>query len=244
MEIKTEPAGRLFDILQEAKRKSENYTARKVWSEIFEVEEQDTSTLLKMLADLIRLMHLSKRNIEELNDIEHELYLKPFSRLEVIFSQVNLDAQWKAWRDQIDESTLYGLQFCSDRLNRSTNYTKITNDELDKIKDSLSDLVEQILASELEVSLKQLLIRNLERLRQTLIAYRINGIDGIETEIELNLGSILLHKDEIKKKSGENSTHIWKKYFSFLDGLNKTISTAKNVKSLGEGLTKLLEMIQ
>jgi len=236
LEVKTEPAGRLFDILQEARRRPETYTARKVWSEVFGIEEHDTGTILRMLADLIQLIYLSKTKIEEQNDIEHELYLKPFSKLEVIFSQINLEGQWKASRDQIDDSTMYGLQFCSDRLHRSTNYTKIKDEELDEIKSLLSDLVDTVLKSKVDTFLKKLMVKNLEGLRQALIAYRIKGIDGIETEIELNLGSILLHKNEIKEKSEEKDTaSLWKSYFTFLDRLNKTISAAKNIKNLGGG---------
>ena len=234
MEVKTEPAGRLYDIFQEARQKNDGDSSRKVWAEVFGVAEDDTSTILKMLAELIQLTHSTKGKIENLNDIDHELYLRPFSKIERILSQINLDAGWKHWKNQIDEPTIYGLQFCSDKLNRITNYTKIPNEEIDAIKQSLSDLTDQILKSELDISLKELLIRNLESLRQALISFKIKGIDGIQQELELNLGSIILHKEEIKAKSNEsNESILWSSYFKFLEGLNKTISVAKNIKELG-----------
>lgn len=241
MEVKTEPAGRLFDIFQEARTKPATDSSRKVWSSIFGVPENETGTILKMLADLIHLTHETKAKIEQLDDIDHQLYLKPFTKIEQILSKINLDAGWQQWKDQIDETTIYGLQICSDKLNRITNYTKIKNDELDKIKKSLAELTDMVLEADLHTSLKQLLIRNLERLRQSLISYRIKGIEGIEQEVELNLGSVFLHKEEIQEKikTDENKA-LWHRYFSFLDGLNRTLATAKNIKQLVGPVIKLI----
>jgi hypothetical protein len=244
LEVKTEPAGRLYDILQEGRTKPGDYPSRRVWASIFGVPEIDTGTILRMLAELIQLTYETKVEIEKLEDVDHQLYLRPFQRIESLFSQINLDAPWKHWKDQIDEPTIYGLQFCSDKLSRATNYTKIDNDEIEKIKNSLSELTDQVLETQLDSFLKQLLVRNLESLRQSLIAYRIKGIDGIQQEIELNLGSMVLHRDEIRQKyEHSKSGNLWKKYLSFLDGLNKTIAAAKNLKQIGGAeVLKLLDL--
>ena len=242
MEVKSEPAGRLYDIFNEARKKPEKESSRKVWAAVFGVPEDDTGAILKMLAELIQLAHHTQEKIERLDDIDHQLYLRPFTKLGRILSHINLDTAWKHWRDQIDEPTIYGLQFCSDKLNRVTNYTKIPNDEVDKIKKSLSELTDQVLESELDNSLKELLIRNLERLRLALLSFKIKGLEGIEQELELNFGSMVLHRDEIRKKSGsDNDGVLWNKYFKFLEGLNKTIAVAKNIKELGgKELLKLI----
>jgi hypothetical protein len=242
LEVKTEPAGRLYDILNEARGKPEGDSSRKVWASVFSVPEKDTGTILRMLAELIQLAHETKTRIESLDDIDQNLYLRPFNKIERLLSQINLDAGWKHWKTQIDEPTIYGLQFCSDKLNRVTNYTKIENTEIDEIKKSLSELTDLVLKSDLDPFLKQLLVRNLESLRQSLIAYKLKGIDGIQQEIELNLGSIVLHKEEIREKSiQKDSSALWKKYFAFLDGLNKTIATAKNLKQVGG--TEMLKLL-
>lgn len=242
MEIKTEPAGRLFDILKEAKSKPDNYKVRKVWAEIFSVDEKDTGTILRMVADLIQLTYKTKSQIESLDDVDHSLYLKPFTKIERMFSVLNLEANWLSCKNQLDEPTIYGLQFCSDKLNRNTKITALKSTEIELIKKSLTELSDLISASSLEPSLQLLLIRNIESLRQALIAYKIKGIDGIETEIELNLGSLFLNKNKIKESvSNEKSSTIFKKYFSFLDGLTKTVSTAKSIDQLtGNSLSKLL----
>ncbi|MEO9968206.1 MAG: hypothetical protein ABJF11_20610 [Reichenbachiella sp.] len=171
MEVKTEPAGRLFDILSEAKKKPPNTKVRKVWADIFGIEVTDTGTILRMLADLIQLTYKTKSQIQKIENIDHEIYLKPFIKIEAMLSQINLDANWQSWQQQIDEPTIYGLQFCSDRLNREANFTSLKSSEIDQIKKDLEGITNSVSNSHLETSLKILLIRNLESLRQSLIAY-------------------------------------------------------------------------
>lgn len=240
MEVKTEPAGRLFDILQEARSKPDQQKVRKVWAEVFGVEESDTGTILRMIADLIQLTYKTKSQIEALDDVDHALYLKPFNKIERIFSSINLEASWQGLKNLIDEPTIYGLQFCSDKLNRNSKITALKNSELDQIKKSLIELSDMISNSSLEPSLQLLLLRNIESLRQALIAYKIKGIDGIETEMELSLGSLVLNREKVKESVAKNNSGgVFEKYFKLLDGLNKTVSTAKKVDQL-TGLSKLL----
>ena len=242
MEVKTEPAGRLYDILSEVKRADEKLSSRNVWAKAFDVSPNDTSILLRMLAELIQLADETKNKIERIEDIDHKLYLKPFKKLDQFFSKINLDAGWKPWKDMLDDTTIYGLQFCSDKLHRSSNYTKIGNEQIESIKVSLNELTEMVVNSDIDQSLKELIVSNLEYLRQSLLSYKIRGIDGIQQAIELNLGSIILHKQEIKAKSKNGDRKkFWDKYASLLDNLNKTISAAKAIKELGGAdLLKLL----
>jgi hypothetical protein len=242
MEVKTESAGRLLDILSEARNKPAQTKVRKVWADIFGIKEDDTGTILRMLADLIQLTYKTKSQIKNLEHIDHALYLKPFVKIETMLSSINLEAQWQSWQQQIDEPTIYGLQFCSDRLNRETNFTTLKNSDLEQIKKAIEELSNSVSDSNLETPLKLLLIRNLESLRQALIAYKIKGIDGIETELELNMGSLFLNKDKIVASADkQESKSFFQKYFKFLDGINKTISTAKQVDQLtGNSLSKLI----
>ncbi|WP_407547352.1 hypothetical protein [Vibrio parahaemolyticus] len=53
MRVKSDAAGRLLDILTEAKSKSEKLRARQVWASVFNIPENDSGSLLLMLAELI-----------------------------------------------------------------------------------------------------------------------------------------------------------------------------------------------
>ena len=240
MQVKSEPAGRLYDILSAARECNENEKSRDVWAKVFEVDPADTGELLKMLAELIDLVAETKAALGRLEDIDHKVYLRPFKQIEAALSQTNLDANWKPWRNRLDEPTLYGLQFASDKLSRVMGYTEISAEDIVKIHEELDGLTKSVLDSELNEDLKTFLIRNLEGLRQALIAYRIRGVDGLEQEVARNLGSILLHKDQIQ--AAPDQKPVWDRYSRFLDSVNKTVSTAKSAKSLLPPVLKLIGM--
>lgn len=243
MNVKTEPAGRLVDILQAAKTKHDQSKVKTVLAEVFNLDETDTESLLRIVADLIQLVYKTKKQIEEMENVNHDLYLKPFTRLELMLSTINLEAHWKSWKNYLDEHTIYGLQFASDQLSRISMVSSIANEEIDHIKNSLQSITDEILDSSIDEDLKLLLIRNLESLRQALLAYKIKGIEGIETELALNIGSIILNKDKLQESAAHNeSKSIFKKFSTFLEGVNKTVSTAKKVNEIANdtGITKLL----
>ena len=245
MEVKTDPAGRLHDLLEAARKQLESKRSREALGAIFGVESKDTESLLRLLADLIMLSQQTKLRIKSLADINHDLYLKPFDNIEQILSTLNLDASWKPYRNLLSEPTLYGLKFCSDKLSRIDRIETIDKSEIEVIQTKLAALVEDILKSEIDLYVKELLLRNLEGLRQSLIAYRVRGLEGIEREVEAGLGSILVNKSKIEHvTSDEDAGNFLKTYFAILEFANKTVMTAKNLKESGavEFATKLIGM--
>lgn len=243
MEVKTDPAGRLHDLLESARKQPESKRAREALGVVFDVESKDTESLLRLLADLIMLSQQTKSRIKSLDDIAHDIYLKPFPNIEKLLSTLNLDASWKPYRELLSEPTLYGLKFCSDKLSRIDRIEKIDKSEIGAIQEQLASLVEEILNSEIDPYVKELLLRNLEGLRQALIAYRVRGLEGIEREVEAGLGSIFVNKSKIEKSTLEDNTgRFLRAYIALLDVTNKTISTAKNLKELGvvDLVTKLI----
>lgn len=242
MDVKTEPAGRLIDILEEARAKPETSSVRVVWGEVFGVDAEETGTILKMLAELIQLVSHAKYQIQKLEGVDNELYLYPFRRVEKLLSTINLEASWKHNKGIIDDQTIFGLKFGSDRLNREIKISAIKEKDLELIKTSLTELSDLVQNSDLEIELKRLLVRNLESLRRAIVAYKINGIEGLETELEACVGAVVLNKDKVKRAAdAPKGKTILEKYFSCLNFVNKTVSAAQNVEKLSEsGLTKLL----
>ncbi|UQI39303.1 hypothetical protein [Vreelandella venusta] len=243
MEVKTDPAGRLHDLLESARKQPESKKAREALGIVFDVEGQDTESLLRLLADLIMLSQQTKSRIKALNDISHDIYLEPFPKIEKLLSTLNLDASWKPYRELLNEPTLYGLKFCSDKLSRIDGIETIDKSEIEAIQARLASLVDEILNSEIDPDVKELLLRNLEGLRQSLIAYRVRGLEGIEREVEAGLGSVLVNKSKIEKSASKGKTGSFlKAYIALLEVTNKTISTAKNLKELGvvDLVTKLI----
>ena len=231
MDVKNNPAGRLHDILAAARQQSPKEPARKAWAAVFQIQPEDTGTLLKMLADLIDLVHETKASIQRIEDVDQKLHLRPFKKIEALLSQLNLDAGWEHWKNQIDETTLYGLQFSADKLSRVSGFTQVANDDLADIRSKIDALVAEVADSSLSQDLKLLLLRNLEAVRHALLAYRVRGIEGIQEEIERSVGSVLLHQEEIRTALPEDR-QVWQTFFAIVERLNKLVTLARNSKEL------------
>jgi len=225
LEVKNNPAGRLHDLLRVAQDQPANEPARKAWAVVFGVDVGDNAALLQMLADLIGLVSETKKSIERIEDVDHLIYLKPFRRIEEFLSQVNLEASWAQWKNQLDEPTLYGLQFAADKLSRVSGCTSIAEEDIDGIREELEQFVTSILQSDLPQGMKALFLRNLEAIRHALLAYRVRGVEGLEDELERAIGSLVLHKEEIPPEGDKSQTRtFWERFFTFVDRINKAVT--------------------
>lgn len=233
MEVKNNPAGRLHDLLRAAQKQPPKEKARNAWAKVFGVEPSDTGMLLEMLANLIGLVSDTKTSIERLDDVDHALYLKPFKKLETFLSQVNLDAQWEQWQKQLDEPTLYGLQFAADRLSRNTGSTSISEKDIESLQAELEQFVTSVLESDLPQGMKALFLRNLESLRHALLVYRIRGIDGLENELERAVGSLMLNQQHIPPAGDETPPRkFWERFFVVIDRINKAVTLSRGANEL------------
>jgi len=233
LEVKNNPAGRLYDLLQAAQRQPGKEKARNAWAKVFDIDPGDTALLLEMLADLISLVSNTKASIERLENVDHALYLKPFKKLERFFSQVNLDAVWEHWQKQLDEPTLYGLQFAADQLSRSAGSTSISEEDIASLQEELEQFVASVLESDLPQGLKTLFLKNLESVRHALLVYRIQGLDGLEHELERAVGSLMLNRQHIPPEGDKSeSRKFWERFFVVVDRINKAVTMSRGVKEL------------
>ncbi|HET7595845.1 MAG TPA: hypothetical protein VFK15_02855 [Burkholderiales bacterium] len=234
MEVQNNPAGRLYDLLASARQYPSEEKTKTVWANVLGVSENDTVTLLKMMADLVDLVRKAKSSLVRLTDIDHKLYLKPFENIETLLCHLNFETHWENWRERLDDFTLYGLQFGADRLARASDNGPIQDDQLEALRKELDDLISHVLESHLPPDLKKLFLRNLEALRQAWSTYRIRGIEGLEQEVERSCGSILLHKDQIRSSPANSAERkLWEGFLKLVDRLNKQVTLARNVKGFG-----------
>lgn len=232
-DISTNPAGRLHDLLRAAQSKSDKEPARNVWAAVFGVDPKDRGQLLKMLADLIDLVHDTKAALERLDGIDHGLFLRPFKKIETALSRLNLDATWNNWKQHLDEPTLQALQFCSHELGKSVAVGRIDEEELSNILGEVERLSKKVIEIDLPVRLKETLASNLEKTRYAILVYKIRGIDGIEEELERGLGSLFLHRDAIENaQDDEQSKGTLKAFVDILVRLHKIVAFARDTKEL------------
>ena len=230
MEVRENSAGRLYDLLSQARSISGNKPVRHIWSELFGFDSNDIEQVFIIVADMINLVQAAKEDVSKLHGVNHELYLKPFGRVEGLLKIVNLDIPWDSIKGTLDEATMYGLQICSDALGRQRGTLKVDEDRIAEIQKDIEGLSGRVIALDIPGNIKQLIILNLDNIRKAIITYRIKGVDGLQAEIERAIGSIYLHQDEIKNVQEQpNVKDVIATYFGTLEKINQLIMFAKNI---------------
>lgn len=223
------PAGRLYDILSESRSKPRNKRAKEVWGEVFEINSTDLDLILYKVAELIQLVKNTKKTIEQLENVQHEIYLAPFKKIETLLAMGNLEAPWENFVKYLDEATMVALRFCADTLSHQRGEQLIEEDKLLELKVEVERLSEKVLSSELPDILKHSFVENLDKIRKAINDYRIWGIDRLLKSLDLGVGSVFRHGEIIKEE--RDNEHV-KKYFDILGRLNQLVSFAHNTKHL------------
>lgn len=196
-----------------------------------------------MLANVSDLVKEAKAAIQSLEDVDLALHMRPFHKVDLFVSQLNLDAKWEAWTRHIDDATLLGLQFGADKLARSSKALHNNGDEIAALRATVDQLFAEISDSSLPKELKMLLLRNLEGIRQAFVAYRVRGIDGVQAALEQSIGSMLLQPSAVESLKRDHKS-ISDAFFQVLQRLNTVVTLVKNVKELAaptlDTLTRVL----
>lgn len=232
MEIKNNPVGRLHDILREARAHGNGTRVGEVWRSVLNLPENDTGALLKGIAGVIQLHSEGKQAIVSGVPGDQNIFLAPFTRLEALFADFNLNAQWSSSRQILDEATLSALAFGNHYLEPIFRKSAINSDLISEFLDTLDSLLHQCLESDLPPPIKKLFRDSLEALRSVLLSYKISGPDGIQDEIDRIMGAMSRHTSEIRKHINEPSNGFMKATFDIIRDINDSVQFAESVTSL------------
>ena len=151
---------------------------REVWADVFFTEARNTVDVLHYVAEVVQLTRDCRKIAAMLPDVDNKLYLAPFIAIETAFVNLNFDEPWEAFCRRIDDSTMTGLQFCSDYLSREVGEGPI-DDDLLNLQLVVGNLLETVIAADIDDGLKEALVRALEDIRRAILEYRIRGADGL-----------------------------------------------------------------
>lgn len=222
-------AGRLYNIFSEAMTKHQNWKARQVWGEIFDVDPDETGVILSKVANMINVIEETKNHFASIEGINNDIYIEPFDTLQKALSTVNFETNWSTFRNQISGSTLTALKFCADYLKGSSTEQVIEQEELNNLREEVETILHQVIDSDLPKELRFIIIDNLEGIRKAILDYQLLGAEGLKRELKYNIGSFYLHSKEFEKEKDNGKI---KKYFSLVMHLFNIVKFAYNNKNL------------
>jgi hypothetical protein len=233
------PAGRLYGILAEARKSQDGAHIRQVWGTIFGVDPSDTPRVLSLVIQLMDLVGDTRECIEAMENIDKETYLKPIQDVEKAFSVANLDAPWSHFKGHISDSTMLGLAFCSDTLSRAAREEVVDQAALDELKADVEAMIDDILKLDIEPTLRAVILDHLESIRRAIVEYRIRGTKGLRQALDSGIGSLLRHRDELKKS--DNQTLV-SRLTSLFGKIDRYVALATTARKLYGHVTELLQL--
>jgi len=218
-----------------------NKSIREVWSTVAGIDSSDNPKILRFMADLIILAEEAKNAVKQLDDVDHEIYLRPFKKIEQAFTRISLDAKWDTFNRYLDDPTMVALSFCADTLSRSGSERQVPDEELKNLKSEIDALLEQVVDLDIPEELKTFLVEQLEKMRAAVLGYRMYGNEGLKQVLESIFGAAILHRDSIlANMSEEKNKGFWLRFWKTVENLANSLTAVESIKTLSGPIIALL----
>ncbi|MFH0070527.1 hypothetical protein [Peribacillus sp. NPDC056705] len=237
--VKENPASRLYNLLELADKNSPDTTFRVAWAKVFKVEPADTPALLHRYSNMLDLYVLTKNYILETPRLSNDRNLAFINKIGDSINHISLNGNISNFKNNLNSEALTALYYLSDNISLIHNLEDsiVTDDQISELIKEVDTLISHITVSDLTTDIKQILVKNLHIIRESLHCYFILGIEGVQTALEQSLGSLIMHNQDIRPEVEDENV---KGVFKFMSRLNEIISIANGVKDLIAPITQFL----
>lgn len=229
------PAHKLHSLLDQAYNICANSNStpsfRSTWSQVFEIDPNDTSALMASMNSTLNLFLVTKDYIQQNKRLNNERNINFLNTIEIALSTINFEGSMDKFQKNINNETLTALFYIGESMSLiyDLNETQINGEEISDLINEIDKLVESITSSTLPEDVKSLLFKNLDSIRSSLISYKISGADGMKTALEQTIGSLFINNELITPVAQDENV---KGIFNIIDKMNTVLSTGVAVKDL------------
>jgi len=181
------PAEQLLSILEKGKDANPNENCQKVWRDLLDAQSDSEHLLLSKIGKVMLLPERACFLLDSVgNDsrVEHDHWV---NRLLIAFSKQDLSGIWNTFIQHTDDHCLNYLRMVSGTLELQRTIKEPTDSELDEVRTQATELLDSVLASDLDGKIKRHLTRSLQRLLVAINQFSLFGvvpvIDALETTI-------------------------------------------------------------
>lgn len=228
------PAGRLYQLLQTARKKPEKEKVRNVWAEVFECKPQDDANISKSVVEVYNLSQDVQRLIKLIPGLNHKLYLSSFNKINKAIFPLNLNASWQAQRAILSDEVLTRLQFCAEVLSKHYSEESLSAEDLEEIDNLIKQTFELVESSGIEVSLRMAILEELERIRSSISMYRIKGAKGVKEALQSLFGAVIVNQEALDRLKGRNED-VLERIGMLIDKLDAFTARALKIKRIMTG---------
>ena len=243
----------LYSVLSEAKYTVEGSTRQRLAS-AFGVSPDDQLAFFHGFAQLFQLLNEAETqmsNLVTLRTLEPNDYLPPFIRIREALTLMskNVEAPWTERRDSIQDVDLTTLRICADFIPSTEQEDVIPADQLAKIASDIDELTEDVVDSNIDRELREIIVNHLQESKRAIVDYRIRGAVRIREAGIFGLGTSILIANQIsidqrngKAVEADVETKL-RKYWAIVNTLLTLASSALKAQPVLEGALKALPLL-
>lgn len=198
------PVGRLYNILESMRRANHKDSTIRVWAAHFHFNGDDTETLYRVVAETRLLVRLAKEALTDaagISDSRRAHMLTPFVAIEKAFEHMSLHHSWQSFCDHVSQEDMVSLKFAALEIQEMSLTTEIDAQALGAIRSRIDELREEIISTQMDVSLKSFLLENLAVMQRAILLYEIHGVDGLKHAFKFEFGSWALEGKQAQDKA-------------------------------------------
>ena len=201
--LKNNPAGRLLLIIKEGKKLNNlNLTYINAWQKIFNCNDlSETFKRISLVIDLVPKIIENVVKLKELNIINNEeLYLQEIKKIPGFFL-FDPKGHWKIFMSHFNNDIMIKLEICSDLLSNHLPEKVIKEDALNNLTKKVNDLIKEINDMNLDIELKNQILKLLLRVKYAIEVYPIAGTEILQETNFLNISELFLKLKNFKDSS-------------------------------------------
>ncbi|WP_252246718.1 hypothetical protein [Clostridium sp. ZBS4] len=231
MSITSNPADRLYEILNDAKRNCDsNNFIKSVWASTFDIDRNDEEKIFLSVVKVIEQIETVKKVADKMQSSIKVEFIKEITELEREIMNLKLDEQSISLKRAISEKRLMSLKAIIMGLDICNQYSNIEEETIFEFREKILQLISEINDLSINDDLKNVVIDNLNQVDLMIDNYKLYGIDGIKSAVENGVGSIILNKE----LSEETSRNVKLKetlitVLNLLGNINTVVTFTKNV---------------
>ncbi|HEY0077022.1 MAG TPA: hypothetical protein VGB73_00130 [Pyrinomonadaceae bacterium] len=242
-ELKRNPATRLYEILDSARRQNPGEQTRGIWCKVFDIPDpKSESSLFAVLEHLIALRKLFaevEAALRHIPNVNENLFIKPITRLAEIVDINGLHNTWAGYSTKIRGEDIIALKYAEDLLSQypALQENEIPISEIQEILDELDILYESIATSELPQGLRESLLDLIQEMRNGIHEYRVRGASALHDILEKSIGVLAVNKEAIEEN---NTSEDVQALGRMLVRIDKLYSFALKMKPMLEATANIL----
>ncbi|WP_026478223.1 hypothetical protein [Alkaliphilus transvaalensis] len=237
--------GRLYNIIEKI-RLNNHGNAETALSQVFSIEENDRASIFCNYAELYRMALEGKKQIEKHSPKNIDKYLNTIDSVIDGLSKIYFNASKHVLSNGLEKfdshfsvKLMTSLEFCAEYLSNMSDEAILEDEKVKELIVDIDEIIHDILECNIDKELQQMLIFQLNNVRESLLKYELFGTEGIRNGISTTLGSLILNREKIHS---DNDKKIVEKVFEIISKINTIVSLGNNgIKLLGTIIQQIAE---